>query len=228
MLYIGFINLSLGCYMDTIFFFVFSMLEYLAVFYLSFSLFSIVYKHFVPQLLISSLILTCTSFVMRSLELDIFDVMLQIVIFIFLMRFVFRINTYYAVVVSYGYICAVVIQMISFNVLFHLGLLGKITSFSGGAFIIQSITIGICLCVGELLRAKDWRYSFIPTKLHINVGWNWINLLLLIFVFIEISIIVVSYYYFLYAFSLTHGIFTIVLFIVAGSILYFLEKRELS
>lgn len=214
--------------MNHILFFLFSMMEYMAVFYLSFALFSIVFKHFIPQLLISSFVLTCSSFIMRSLKLDMYDVLLQILIFILLIRFVFRINGYYAVIISFGYICAVVIQMVSFNLLYQVGLLGQISSFSGGTYIIQTISALLVVLLAVFLKKKDWRYSFVPTKVHIKVSLTWLNSLLLLFVLLEISIIVISYYYFLNAFSPSHGIFALILFLVAGALPYLLLKRELS
>lgn len=215
--------------MHIVLFFLLSFFEYVAIYYLTFRLFSFEFRFYTKQICLSSFLLTFISYLFRMYSFGFLDVFLQIVIFIFLLRYLFRIHLYYSVLVSYGYITYVIMQILIFTLLDSLQLLDNILSIeSTGTYIIQVVSIAAAFLVGVLLAKTHFRFSFVPTAHYGNVALRGNNLSVFLLTIFEILILGASYSYYTTNFNKLYFLFVLILFVLAVVILYLLNKKEFS
>lgn len=208
-------------------FFIFSTAEYIAIFFLTFKMFSMVFKQYTKQVLVSAMIMTLISYFLRKYNLGVYDVMIQLLLFVLFLRLIFRIHTYYSLTMSFAYIVYVITQILIILVLKETLLIDKILSIdSYGAYIIQSLTILSAFLLGMIVKNKELNYNFVPTNLFEKVKLRGDNLMIAALLIIEIAIIGFAYYWYSTNFSYKFLFISLILFIFAGILMRLYNKKE--
>lgn len=215
--------------LDLLLFMIFSTIEYCCIFLLTFRLFSFNTKQFSKEIIFTSLCLTVVSYFLRSLNLGIVDIFIQITLFVLFLRVLFRVHFFYSLVMSYGYIFYVIIQIGLFSALNITHILNYImSSNSVSTYIIQTLTVLVAGLISLFLKKTDFRFSFVPTSLNVKIQYKGRNLYLLALMIIEIFFLVGSFYYYVNNFNHYFFLIALIFFILAGIVLYLLNKKELS
>jgi hypothetical protein len=220
------VALQKGFYMNTILFFLFSILETLTIYYLTFVMFSFIARHFWIEALIGSILLTVVSYFMRGHSLGIFDVMLQPLLFILTLTTLFRNRLVYSVILSFAYITYVMIQITIIMGLKITTLDKWVFLYDFGIYVIISLSILSSLLLISIMRKYHLRYSFIPTSRKAKYPINVSNILPLCLIISEILTLGLSYYWYNYSLNWIYFSCSIFMFLVALYIMRLLNKKE--
>jgi hypothetical protein len=213
--------------MNTFLFFLFSILETLTIYYLTFVMFSFIARHFWIESLIGSILLTVVSYFMRGHSLGIFDVMLQPLLFILTLATLFRNRLFYSVILSFAFITYVILQIIVIMGLKVTTLIDKwVSPYDFGGYIIQSLSILTTLLLILFMKRFHLRYSFIPTTRKVKVPINISNLLPPCLIISEILSLGISYYWYKYSFNWIYFSCSIIMFLIALYVMKLLNERE--
>jgi hypothetical protein len=213
--------------MNTFLFFLFSILETLTIYYLTFVMFSFIARHFWMEALIGSILLTVVSYFMRGHSLGIFDVMLQPLLFILTLATLFRNRLFYSVILSFAFITYVILQIIVIMGLKVTTLIDKwVSPYDFGGYIIQSLSILTTLLLILFMKRFHLRYSFIPTSRKAKVPINLSNLLPPCLIISEILSLGISYYWYKYSFNWIYFSCSIIMFLIALYVMKLLNERE--
>lgn len=215
--------------MSVFLFFLFSILETYTIYILTMVMFTFRVKDYWWESLAGSVVLTIISYFMRNQSLGIFDVMLQPVLFIFILVLLFRIRAFYATLLSFSYITYVMLQLTIIMILKVTGLIEIwVSPYDFGGNVIQSMSILISVVLIVLMHEFDWRYSFVPTTKKTLVKMNNANVLLVALIAAEIVSLGFFYYFYRYNFNLTFFLMSVVMFTVTWLVMKMLNKKEFS
>lgn len=204
-----------------------SVLEYMAIYYLTFRLFSFQFKPYLRHTVITSILLTLVSVLIRYFASGVVDVFVQVVLFTIVLRTVFRVHWFYSVTMSFGYILYTIVQILFLSALNLLGLLDRILSaVSTGAFIIQGATIVSAVVISELLRIFDLRFTFVPTNVYEKVSLSGRNMLIVLLAALEIMVMTCVMYWYQTDFGNAFLGITLALFAFAVLTLIILFRKE--
>lgn len=213
--------------MEIILFFIFSIIEASFNFVLTFILFSFDPKRYIKEILLSAAALSTVSYLMRNLDLGMFDVMLQVVLFALVINFVFKVHISFAICMSFGNIVYLLLQVIVIEVLKNTGLIETwVSHYSFGANIIQSLTFVLALVVMWVLKHYDFRFSFVPTSPYVKVSFNQLNVLILSLIVVQVFMTGFMYYWYTTNFGNTFFFIVLAFFAIAAFVMYLLNKKE--
>lgn len=171
--------------MDHTLFFVFSFIEFSAIFTLILALFLFNLRAYRSHILFSAFILTQASYLLRfGAELESVAVLGQLVLFILLFRLMFQIPLFYSALMGIiGFILGVLVQMF---IVFFASMFSPYTfqQFVNNepqhiGYIIQVLTAIVVLIFAWLLTRYRIGFSFIPDTDTVHVQFNSENILFL-------------------------------------------------
>lgn len=175
-----------------------SLLEYFAIFWLTLSLFRFRALDYPLQIAFSCFALLIVSYLTRAGLLAEFSPFIQVLVLIVLLWFVFRIQFFYASVMSVlGFVLYGTLQ---FFIIFaarlsHRWATELPTLPNSSMFIVAVLTGFICLGLGALLYRRGWGYAFIPQRTDGFINYRKReNFQLLLIVLVTLGVIVGSYY----------------------------------
>ncbi|WP_270171278.1 hypothetical protein [Paenibacillus sp. SYP-B4298] len=175
-----------------------SLLEYLAIFTLTLSLFRFRAADYRWQIAFSCLSLLMVSYMTRAGLLAEFSPFVQVLVLIVLLWFVFRIQFFYASVMSVlGFVLYGTLQLF---IIFAARLVYRWANDipalpDSSMFIVAMLTSTICLGLGVSLYRRGWGYTFVPQRTDGFINYRKReNFHLLLVVLIALLAIVGAYY----------------------------------
>ncbi|MBD2865801.1 hypothetical protein [Paenibacillus oceani] len=211
--------------MEVMRFLLFSSLEWLALFILTFAMFKFPYRGFWGQIILCSVLLSFLSYVLFDvLHLRPLAPIIQLPLVIICTWQVFRVHLFYAALMTtYGYNGYAFIQILFIVVMKGAGLTFQELISTPYFSILQNATIVVTLLIGWFVHKRRLGFSFIPDFELVRVKFRGINLWLLVL------IILGNIQFATYSFLATKSteaflVSTIVLMLL----LYFARKKEFS
>jgi len=156
--------------------------EAFAAFTLMLAMFRFSLRGYVFQVVLSSLIIAQTSYLLRFVfQLDLITPIFMLTWFVLALWRFLRIHPFYAYIMCItGYLGYIVIQtgiLILLQTRFDIG---DLVSFPANKYV-QLLSIGVTLFVSVVLMRKRIGYSFVPDRMESKVQMTGHNLMLLIF-----------------------------------------------
>ncbi|MFS1514060.1 HAMP domain-containing sensor histidine kinase [Chengkuizengella sp. SCS-71B] len=143
---------------DIIYFTFFSSIEYIANFFIVFSLFRLSISKYLPQVLFSCVILSYVSLSLRvGLEMEAVAPLVHLVLYFLLLWQLFSIQFIYSIIMAVvGYLVYGVIQ-----VLLYLIYTPELTLFKMEGYILQVLTSLVAFCLVSILRKKNITFPYV-------------------------------------------------------------------
>lgn len=146
-------------------------LDAFAVFVLVLKLYRLPLKEYIMELSIMSVFIAIVSFVLRIvLDVPMFDLPLQVMLFALFMRFIMRIKLFYsAIITGAGLGAYLIIQMTIYAILSGFGYLDEqlvLQSTGIEVNVVQAISITIAYILGFVLKKFNFGFSFIIRPPH--------------------------------------------------------------
>lgn len=211
--------------MEVIRFLLFSSLEWLALFILTFAMFKFPYRGFWGQIILCSVLLSFLSYVLFDvLDLRPLAPVIQLPLVIICTWQVFRVHLFYAALMTtYGYNGYALVQILFIVIMKGFGLTFQEIISPPFGYILQYATVGVSIAVGWIIHKRRWGFTFVPDFELIRVDLKGINLWLLL-------LIVLGHIQFVsYSFLATKSTEAFLLSaIVLMLLLYFARKKEYS
>lgn len=212
-------------HMEVMRFLLFSSLEWLALFILTFAMFKFPYRGFWGQLILCSFLLSLLSYVL-------FDVLnmrpiapaFQLPLVILCTWQIFRVHLFYAAIVTtYGYVAYSFLQSLYILVWKISGFTFEETLALPNGYYLQYLTILSALIIGWVIYKRRLGFTFVPDFEHVRVEFRGINLWLLVLVILG-NLQVASY-----SLIAQRSVETVFLSgVVLLVLLYFARKKEYS
>jgi hypothetical protein len=210
--------------MRILWFHLFSLIEWSALFSLAFAMFRFKLRDHVSFIVITALFISMFSYLIRDvLDLVLIAPFIQLIVLIFLFKFMLRIPLVYAgIIISFGYIAFVCLQtliVLTFERLSLVELDGSTLKNFNFLYVLQVITSIITFCVIGFLTRYRIGFTLVPRH---NFRGN-----LPFWILIALAITIMGVYLLNINVSYMQTMF-IVTTIVSGLLLYFLLKREVE
>lgn len=216
--------------MDFVLYIVFSSLEYLAIFALTFALFRFEYKVYHNSVLFVSAMLAFVSYSIRiSFDQPIIDPIATVLLMYAFMHYIFQVQVFYSAVMTVtGYIAYGIVQS---SVIFGLDLVGILTleqvkpnTIYG--YVTQLVSIAIALVITALLKRKNFGFAYVPHGHRANVKYRGLNRLFLITLILASAMAWITLYYNVEASALPFFLMTIPLIVIFGFLIYLSVRKE--
>jgi hypothetical protein len=213
--------------MDTFLFWFLSMLEYFAIFFFMFRLFTFRIKEYISEIIFSSIILTFVSDSLRNaFDLGFIDPLVQILLFCALLWQVFKVHIFYALIMSVSMAFYNTIQALLYALLVKFGWISTPMTIIDIRSI-QLLTVFVVMFIGLMLQWKNWRYTFVPTDKHLKVKYGGNNLALLVIIVLELIILGTGFYYYTSGYNIILSVSIVSVIIMLGY-LHFINKKEIE
>lgn len=202
-----------------------SLIDYLAAFYLMFRLFSFHFKWYVKEIIFTCTLLTFVSYSMRfGFDLGWFDPFVQYVSWFLLLWLIFKIQPFYAIIMTSAYTMQGVYQFIIFIIFSMSGMFvdGAVTELQ--AYLVVLIASSLTVLTGYVIHIKNWRVTFVPTD-PVKVHMTGYNLFVLSLVLIQIMLVGPIYKATMQG-GLHIAIPLIIVFLLISIFLLFIFKRK--
>jgi hypothetical protein len=216
--------------MNFLLFNLFSSFENIAIIVLTLSIFKYRVLDFIPQILLTSLIMSLISHTMRfefdNSQFVFFILIITLFIFVWL---AFRVSYFYALIISvigiftYGLLQAILIYVLEFMGLLSMEVAQR--PYSKLGYIMQFVTSIFALCISYLLRQKNYGFNWIPYSRSAKYKLKGSNIVLLMVSIVSVFVIGLVFYLYLSGYLHLFAIF-ILFFIVLVLLFYLSGKQE--
>jgi hypothetical protein len=204
--------------MSNVLYVLFGTLDGIAILALIFKSFRWPFWRNFGKIALIALVLSVVSYIDRIiLDIDPFDPLIQLLLYIILLRYILRVDLYYAWPVAvYGYVFFLFIQLIVYPTLLATGIVSQsdaVSSVGWGTYIIQGGTELACFIVAAIIHFLGQGFNFIdfpPHDEYISVRRSKYDIL----VNMSGSLAVATFMYFIMNY---HGHILIVLPLMAAS-----------
>ncbi len=203
-----------------------SSIQYISIILAGFSLFRINFKWFKPQIAFVCIALSYVSFTMRIESFALYSPIIQLIILIVSMWLLFRIQIFYAAIVSItGYLVFIILDSATYYI--ALTITNELRLFTIQMYIVALISGVLTMIVSMLIYRKNWGFSFVPLNEDSYVNYRQKENFLLLFVMIVSAIGLIFVFYFFITFNtIVSFLGTLAFLISAFSILLFLLHRK--
>lgn len=203
-----------------------SSVEYVAIFALMFSLFRIDYRGYMPHIIFVCISLSYLSFTIREDSLAFYAPFIQMLSLITLMWLLFRIQIFYASIISViGYFLYGIIQLTIYSIasMFR----PDIKQFTVEMQIVALISGLIAFFLSNIVYRKNWGFSFVPHSEDRRVNYRQKENMLLLFALLLSFIGLMSTYSFTVILDTpTSFISTLVFLILSVAILIYVSRKK--
>jgi hypothetical protein len=205
-------------------FHLFALIEWSALFSLAFAMFRFKLRDHVSFIVITALFISMFSYLVRDiLDLVLIAPFLQLILLIFVFKFMLRIPIVYAgIIVSFGYIAFVCLQtlvMLLFGWLSILAIDGTLLKNFNMVYLLMFSSSIITFCIVGLLVRYRIGFTFVPKQNFVGNLPFWIMIALTATI-VGVCLLNMNQSYIQIMFIVTT--------IVTGLLLYFLLKREVE
>lgn len=212
--------------MNVLLFLLVSMLEWLALIFLSFTMFKIEIRGYRGQIAFTAFLLSLLSYILIvTLDLVTFATFLQPpVVFMFYWQ-MFRIPSFYAgLIMTNGYLAYILVVTLVYAAVQMFGIV--IAPDTLWNFFAQALTAVIALIISWGIYRFRLGYTFVPYGEHANVKLTKTNLYLLLFTLIGYA--VMTSYNFLYFLGIYKKYIVIPIILSLGALQYWVFRKEYS
>ncbi|MFS1514062.1 sensor histidine kinase [Chengkuizengella sp. SCS-71B] len=178
--------------LDIVNFSIFSFIEYIAFFYITFTIFRIRISDYIPQVILTSIILLYVSFSLRTaLDMAVIAAFSQLVLLCFLLWIMFRMKVLNAILIAViGYLTYCVIQTVIVSISFLFISVDNYL-FTNVSYVLQTITSLVTFYIAYILNKYNVGYSIETSNTDYNesIKLKYYFIAIIIFGFVNIGII---------------------------------------
>lgn len=214
--------------MDTFLFWFLSILEYFAIFFFMFRLFTFRVKEYIAEIIFSSIILTFVSDALRNaFDLGFIDPLVQLLLFCALLWQVFKVHFFYSIIMAVAMVFYNASQALIVSILTVLDIY-RFPLSQNEIWMLQLITVFLVMMLALFIQQRNWRFSFVPTDASMKVKYSGDNLTLLIIIVLQFIITALLYVSYLLSLELVYIIGALLVLGILMVYLRYINKKEIE
>src|SRR5690625_1713853 len=209
----------------------FSSFEYVAIIMIAFAIYRIRFKNIAFHLLFISLSLSYVSFTMRDhVGIESFAPIIQIMVLFLFIWLMFRIQVFYALLITVtGYFSLVIDQGLLIVLLDFLGVIifEQVAPSTMIGYYIQMLTAAVLIVLSSIVEKFNWGFDFVPHSEFAKVRMRHENTIILSIILVAFLIFLVTYSLVMYN-KLINGFQIIVMtnIVALALLIYFARKKD--